>query len=103
MKKPSLGLNTNSDLIGYKESTPANDSHVTKIEEYLNQQYDHAELAHLKNQIMKEVSKERENYRLDIKCNSPGAYEVICSFGSQIETLQNEVYFLRNKLKERTT
>ena len=29
--------NNNSDLSVNKENTPANDSHVTKIEEYLNQ------------------------------------------------------------------
>ena len=52
-------LNSNSDLIVNKENTPDNHFHVTKIEEYLNQQYDHAALVHLKNQIMKEVSKER--------------------------------------------
>ena len=39
-------LNSNSDLIVNKENTPANDSHVTKIEEYLNQQYDQAALVH---------------------------------------------------------
>ena len=69
-------LNSNSNLTVNKENTPANDSQVTKIEEYLNQQYDHAALVHLKSQIMKEVSKEHKNYRREIKCNSPGAYEV---------------------------
>ena len=69
-------LNSNSNLTVNKENTPANDSQVTKIEEYLNQQYGHATLVHLKNQIMKEVPKEHENYRWEIKCNSPGAYEV---------------------------
>ena len=64
----------------------ANDSHVTKIEEYLNQQYDHAVLVHLKSQIMKKVSKKRENYRREIKRNSRWAYEVISSLRSQIET-----------------
>ena len=33
-------LNSNSDLIVNNENTLANDSHVTKIEVYLNQQYD---------------------------------------------------------------
>ena len=70
-------INSNSDLTVNKENTPSNDPHVTKIEEYLNQQYGHAALLHLKNKIMKEVSKERENYRREIKHNSPGAYEVI--------------------------
>ena len=76
---------------------------VTKIEEYLNQQYDHAALAHLKNQIMKEVSKERENYRREIKCNSLGAYEVISSLRSQIEILQSEVYFWEMNQKKKNT
>ena len=66
-------LNSNSDLIVNKEITPANDSHVTKIEEYLNQQYDHTTSVHLENQIMKEVSKERENHRREIKRNSQRA------------------------------
>ena len=73
-------LNSNSNFIVNKENTPANDSHIRKIEEYLNQQYAHAVLVHLKNQTMKEVSKECENYRHKIKCNSPyEAYEVISS------------------------
>ena len=95
--------NTNSDLIANKENAPVNDSYVTKIEEYLNQQYDHAALVHFKNQTMKEVSKERENYRRKIKCNSPGAYEVIPSLRSQIDFLQSEVYFLRDEPKEKNT
>ena len=33
-------LNSNSDLIVNNENTPANDSHVTKIKKYLNQQHD---------------------------------------------------------------
>ena len=56
---------------------------------------------HLKNQIMKEVSRKHENYRREIKCNSPEAYEVISSLRSQIEILQSEVYFLRDEPKEK--
>ena len=47
---------------------------------------------HFKNQIMKELSKECENYRREIKDNSPGAYEVISSLRLKIETLQSKVY-----------
>ena len=46
---------------------------------------------HLKNQIMKEFSREKEHYRREIKGNSPGAYEVISSLKTQIETLQKEI------------
>ena len=98
-------LNSNSDPIVNKENTPTlmKNSHVTKIEKYLNQQHDHAALVHLKNQLMKEVSKEHENYKSETKRYSPGAYELISSLRSQIETLQNKVYFLRDNLKKRTT
>ena len=94
-------LNSNPNLIGNKENTPSNDSHATKIEEYLNQQYEHAALVHLKNQIMKEVSKESESCRCEIKRNSPGACEFISSLRSQTETLLNKVCFLRDELKEK--
>ena len=50
---------------------------------------------------MKEVSTEHENYEGEIKRNSQGAYKVISSLTSQIETLQSEVYFLRDELKEK--
>ena len=36
-----------------------------------------------------------------MKRNLQAAYEIICSIRSQIETLQSEVYFLRDELKEK--
>ena len=56
-------LNSTSDLIINKENTLTNDSHITKIEEYLHQQYRHSVLMHLKSKIVKDVSKNRKNYR----------------------------------------
>ena len=56
-------LNSSSDLIINNENTPTNDSHIIKIEEYLHQQYHHAVLMHLKSKIVKDVSKNRKNYR----------------------------------------
>ena len=41
-------LNSNSDLIDSQENTPANDSHVAKREEYLNQRYGNVVLESLK-------------------------------------------------------
>ena len=58
-------------------------------------------MVHLKSQTMKEVSKERENYRREIKRNSQEPYKVISLLRSQIETLQSELHFLRDELKER--
>ena len=53
-------------------------------------------MVHLKSQTMKEVSKERENYRREIKRNSQEPYKVISLLRSQIETLQSELHFLRD-------
>ena len=58
-------------------------------------------MVHLKNQTMKEVSKERENYRREIKRNSQEPYKVISLLRSQTETLRSELHFLRDELKER--
>ena len=96
-------LNSNFDLIVNKENTPTNNLHITKIEEYLNPQYSHAALVHFKNQIMKEVSKERENYKREIKRNSPGAYEIISLLRLQIKTLQSETYFMKDERKQKCT
>ena len=96
-------LNSNFDLIVNKENTPTNNLHITKIEEYLNQQYSHAALVHFKNQIMKEVSKERENYKREIKRNSPGEYEIISLLRLQIKTLQSETYFMKDERKQKCT
>ena len=96
-------LNSNFDLIVNKENTPTNNLHITKIEEYLNQQYSHTALVHFKNQIMKEVSKERENYKREIKRNSPGAYEIISLLRLQIKTLQSETYFMKDERKQKCT
>lgn len=52
-------------------------------------------------QIMKEVSKEHENYRYKIKHNSPGAYEVLSSLPSPIATLHSEIYLLGDEFKEK--
>ena len=41
-------------------------THVRKLEEHLNQQYNHAVLAHLKNQIIKKTSNGHENYGREI-------------------------------------
>lgn len=74
-------------------TTPANDYYITKIAKYLNQPYNRTMLVHLKNKIMKDVSKEHENYRR----------KIISSLGLQTDILQSEVYFLGDEPKGKNT
>ena len=71
------------------------------MEEYISQQYDQAALTHLKSQIINKISK--ENCENKLKNNAAGKHDVISAFPSQIETLENEIYFLRGKIKEKNT
>ena len=80
---------------------PANDSHLKKMEEYISQQYDQAALTHLKNQIIKEISK--QNCENKLKNNAECTYDVISALRSQTETLESEIYFLRGEIKEKNT
>ena len=80
---------------------PVNDSHLKEMEECTNQQYDQAALPHLKNQIIKEISK--ENCKNKFKNNAACTYDVISALWSQIETVQSEIYFLRGEIKEKNT
>ena len=94
-------INKSSNSIDNNKNGPANDSHLKKMEEYISQQYDQAALTHLKNRIIKEISK--ENCENKLKNNAECTYDVISALRSQIETLESEIYFLRGEIKEKNT
>ena len=93
-------INKSSNSIDNKKNHPANDSYLKKMKEYITQQYDEAALTHLKNQTIKEISK--ENCENKLKNNVACAYDVILALRSQIETLESEIYFLRGEIKEKS-
>ena len=86
-------INKSSNNIDNNKNSPAHDSHLKKTEEYTSQQYDQAALTHLKNPIIKEISK--ENCENKLKNNANFTYDVLSALRSQIETLESEIYFLR--------
>ena len=94
-------INESSNSIDNNKNSPANDSHLKKTEEYTSQQYDQAALTHLKNPIIKEISK--ENCENKLKNNANFTYNVLSALRSQIETLESEIYFLRGETKEKNT
>ena len=57
---PSLLKNHQSEVLD-KENSPINNSHITKIENYINKKYDQIALEHLKSQTVKEIKHEFTN------------------------------------------
>ena len=81
--------NKNSNSIDNNKNGPANDSHLKKMEECISQQYDHAALTHLKNQIINEISK--GNCGNKLKNKAACTCDVISALRSLIETLESEI------------
>ena len=87
-----------------KENSAINNSHITQIENYIKK-YDQIALEHLKSQIVKEIKHEFTNNNtndLNNKGSQKDASDVITEFHAHIQTLESEVYFLREELKEKS-
>ena len=70
---------------------------LRKMEKYISEKYDEAALIHLKEQIAAELRKE-----LSINsCKLSNSSQVINVLNNQIDFLQSEIYFLREKRKEK--
>ena len=101
---PSLLKNHQSEVLD-KENSPINNSHIMKIEDYINKKYDQIALEHLKSQIVKEIKHEFTNNDtndLNNKGSQKDASDVITELRAHIQTLESEVYFLREELKEKS-
>ena len=94
---PSLLKNHQSE-ISYKENSPTNNFHITKIEDYINKKYDQIALEHLKSQIVKDIKHEftnNDNNDLNNKGSQKCASDMVSELCAHIQTLESEVYFLR--------
>ena len=91
--QPSQSKNK-SDVAISKRSYLSN-SHIKKIEDYTNKKFHQTALDHLKKQIITEVTEEVKH------CNKPVDLSgTIPLLKSQIQSLESEVQFLREELKE---
>ena len=91
---PSQSKN-NSEVAISNRSSPSN-SHIRKIEDYINKIFHQTGLDHLKKQIITEVTEEYKH------CNKPVVLSgTIPSLKSQIQSLETEVQFLREELNEK--
>ena len=103
---PSLLHNSPSENLGNTKTSSSNKPHIAKIENYIDQKFDQAALKHLKFQILTEIKNDLNNKNTSIIKNgiqSPqnSDYDLIRELRSHIQTLQSEVHFLREELKEK--
>ena len=71
------------------------------MEDYITEKYDEIALDHLRSKILKEVTHKFEEQLNLTKFNRPSISETIGLLKSHIETLESEVYFLRDELREK--
>ena len=104
---PSLLNNSPSGSFRITKSSSSDKSHIAKIENYIDQKFDQAALKHLKFQILTEIKNDLDKNNTNIKkieIQSPrnSGYDLIRELRSHIQTLQSEVHFLREELKEKS-
>ena len=101
---PSLLQNHQSE-VSDKENSPTNNSHITKIEDYIIKKYNQTALRHLKSQTVKAIKHEftnNDNNELNNKGSQKDASDMATELRAHIQTLESEVHFLREELKEKS-
>ena len=96
-----------SERLRNTKTTSSDKSHINKIENYIDQKLDQEALKHLKLQISTEIKSDLDKDNTNIQKNkiqSPrnNKYDLIRELRSHIQTLQSEVHFLREELKEKS-
>ena len=93
----NVKLNTPMNFHTSVHSDTYNNS-LRKVENSISKKYDEAALIHLKEQIVVEPRKELSinNYKLS------DSSQVINVLNNQTDCLQSEIYFLRDKIKEKS-
>ena len=103
----NVTLSTPSQLKNHYNGTDSNkcsaadSSHIKKMEDYITEKYDEITFDHLRSKILKEVTHKFEEQLNLTKFNRPSISEPIGLLKSHIETLESEVYFLRDELREK--
>ena len=92
--RPPSQSKSNSDVAVSNMSSTSN-SHIKKIEDYINEKFLQTALDHLKKQIKNEVSEEFEH------CNKPVDLSGTTFAKISDKVPESEVQFLREKLKEK--
>ena len=101
-----LLLKNHQSEVSDKKNSPISNSHITKIEDYINKKPDQIALEHLKSKIVKEIKHEFTNNNnsndLNDKVSPKDVSDKITELRAHIQTLESEVYFLREELIEKS-
>ena len=90
LSTPAQILNKSND--GICNSFKQNDSNIEKIKNYIKQKFNEVTLNRLKNQIIKELALEMSNK--SIETTNPNSL-----LKEHINSVENEIYFLRDELR----
>ena len=83
------------------KTSPANNSDIKKMEDYITKKYDEAALNDLRRQILKEVTQNVGEKINSHKLDKANTSDTSALLKTHIQTLVNEIYFLRSELQEK--
>ena len=101
----NITLSTPTPLKNYcngtetNKTSPANNSDIKKMEDYITKKYDEAALNHLRRQILKEVTQSVDKKINSHKLDKTNTSDTTALRKTHIETLVSEIYFLRSELQ----
>ena len=103
----NITLSTPTPLKNYcngtekNKTSPANNSDIKKMEDYITKKYDEAALNHLRRQILKEVTQNVDEKINSHKLDKTNTSDTTALLKTHIQTLVSEIYFLRSELQEK--
>ena len=103
----NITLSTPTPLKNYcngtekNKTSPANNSDIKKMEDYITKKYDEAALNHLRRQILKEVTQNVDEKINSHKLDKTNTSDTTTLLKTHIQTLVSEIYFLRSELQEK--
>ena len=83
------------------KTSPANNSDIKKMEDYITKKYDEAALNHLRRQILKEVTQNVDEKINSHKLDKTNTSDTTALLKTHIQTLVSQIYFLRSELQEK--
>ena len=103
----NITLSTPTPLKNYcnwtekNKTSPASNSDIKKMEDYITKKYDEAALNRLRRQILKEVTQNVDEKINSYKLDKTNTSDTTALLKTHVQTLVSEIYFLRSELQEK--
>ena len=88
-------IHSNENASDNSASSKNDKLHIAQTEDYISKKYDEVALQHLKRELLKEINNE-------VSCKSVvnSNESLVISLKEHIESLQSEIYFLREEIRQ---